>query len=194
MNIKLADYKETAVRHLQLKIIGEYFVNSQISLVEHKTRLKSIHDLLDEHFQSKGMDNDASLELYLKENTFGNNLAKQEIYRKMDKSVPGDLLKKYALKCVNNMDEYMFFRSNFIATYGMENFFSYLISNGKRHKKEILIIIEMLLENMYIDPAKGSFFYTAMKPTFNEQGQIQKGNATQSIRISKNFEVRLVIW
>lgn len=51
----------------------------------------------------------------------------------------------------------------------------------------------MMLENMYVDPAKGNFFYTALKPTFNEQGQIQRGNATQSIRISKNFEVKINI-
>ena len=141
MNIKLASHKETAARHYQFKIIGEFFVSSQISLVEHKSRLKSVHDLLDEHFVSKGMDRDCSLELYLKENTFVNQFAKQEIFKKMDKSVPGDLLKKFALSCVNNMDEYMFFRTNFINTFGMENFFSYLISNGKVIRAKNLIFI-----------------------------------------------------
>ena len=47
----------------------------------------------------------------------------------------------------------------------------------------------MILENMYIDPAKGHFFYLGMKPSFNDQGQITKSNAQTSIRVSKNFEV-----
>lgn len=87
-------------------------------------------DLLDEYLISQNVDTDLALELYLKENTFGNPIAKQEIYKKMDKIVPNDLLRKYALKSTKNLDEYFLFRNNFICSYGMENFFSYVISNG----------------------------------------------------------------
>ena len=131
MNIRFASNKETALRNMKLKGFGEYFMNWEVSLMEHKPKLKSMSDLLDEYVTSQDLGTDYALELYLKENTFGNPSAKQEIFRKMDKIIPNDLLKKFALKSVKNLDEYFLFRNNFIISYGMENFFSYLISNGK---------------------------------------------------------------
>ena len=47
----------------------------------------------------------------------------------------------------------------------------------------------MLLENMFVDAAKGTFYYLDMKPNFTEQGQIVRESAQSSIRISKNIEV-----
>jgi len=117
---------------MKLKGFGEFFVNWEVSLIEHKPKLKSMSDLLDEYVTSKDLGTDYALELYLKENTFGNPTAKQEIFRKMDKTIPNDLLKKFALRSVKNLDEYFLFRNNFTTSYGMENFFSYLISNGNK--------------------------------------------------------------
>ena len=42
---------------------------------------------------------------------------------------------------------------------------------------------------MYIDSAKGDFYYMDMKPTFTEQGQIVRESHFNSIRVSKNIEV-----
>lgn len=47
----------------------------------------------------------------------------------------------------------------------------------------------MLLENMFVDAAKGTFYYLDMKPNFTDQGQINRESAQSSIRISKNIEV-----
>ncbi len=137
MNVKLNDYRETSARNMRLKISGEYFANSQFSIIEHKARYKSINDLMDEYLISKETDYDYALDQYLKENIFGNAQAKQEIFKKMDSMIPNNLLKNYALKCVNNLDEYFWFRKNFITTYGMENLFSYLISNGKEERNSV---------------------------------------------------------
>jgi len=112
----------------------------------------------------------------LKERIFENTEAKKAIFRQMDKLVPKDLFRKFVLRSVRNLDEYYLFRNNFIASYGMENFFSYIISN------------EMLLENMFLDAAKGTFYYLDMKPNFTDQGQINRESAHSSIRISKNIE------
>ncbi len=131
MNINFASNKETAIRHLKHKGFGEYFVNWEVSLVEHKPKLKCMSDLLDEFLVAEDLGTDYALELYLRENTFGKEEAKQEIFRKMDKIIPNDLLRKFVLKSVKNFDEYFLFRNNFIKSYGMENFFSYLISNGE---------------------------------------------------------------
>jgi len=176
MNIRFASNKETASRHLKLKNLNEFFVNWEVSIAEYKPKLKSMSDLLDDHMISMGYDTDHALELYLKERIFENNEAKKLIFRKMDKLVPKDLFRKFVLKSVRNLDEYYLFRNNFIASYGMENFFSYIISN------------EMLLENMFVDAAKGTFYYLDMKPNFTEQGQINRESAQSSIRISKNIE------
>jgi hypothetical protein len=188
MNVKLNDYRETCARNMSFKISGEYFANSQVSIIEHKARFKSINDLMDEYLVSKDIDYDYALDQYLKENTFGNAQAKQEIFKKMDSTIPNNLIKNYALRSVNNLDEFFWFRRNFTTTFGMENLFSYLISNGI-FPICFLNSLELNLENMYIDPAKGHFFYLGMKPSFNDQGQITKSNAQTSIRISKNFEV-----
>ncbi len=44
---------------------------------------------------------------------------------------------------------------------------------------------------MYIDAAKGTFYYLDLKPSFNEQDRIVKESIQSSIRISKNIEVCL---
>ena len=130
MNIRFNSHRETSIRNLKLKNLNEYFINWEISLIEHKPKLKSMSDILDEFFVSKNIDPDIALELYLRENTFENTIAKQDIFKKLDKMVANDLIRKFALKSVKNLDEYFLFRNNFICTYGMENFFSYVISNG----------------------------------------------------------------
>ena len=43
---------------------------------------------------------------------------------------------------------------------------------------------------MYIDAAKGTFYYLDLKPSFSEQDKIVKESVQNSIRISKNIEVR----
>jgi transformation/transcription domain-associated protein len=176
MNIRFASNKETAVRNLKLKGLNEFFVNWEVSIAEYKPKLKSMSDLLDDHMVAQGYDTDHALELYLKERIFENIEAKKAIFRQMDKLVPKDLFRKFVLKCVRNLDEYYLFRNNFTASYGMENFFSYIISN------------EMLLENMFVDAAKGTFYYLDMKPNFTDLGQINRESAQSSIRISKNIE------
>lgn len=89
-------------------------------------------DLLDQHMIDIGSEPDYPLEEYLKDNTFSNSAAKRELQKKMDKMITANVLKNFVLKSVNNMDEYFYFRGNFINTFGMENFFSYIITNGKR--------------------------------------------------------------
>jgi len=42
---------------------------------------------------------------------------------------------------------------------------------------------------MFIDAAKGTFYYLDLKPSFSEQDKIVKESVQNSIRISKNIEV-----
>mmetsp|Transcript_36716 Transcript_36716/g.32928 ORF Transcript_36716/g.32928 Transcript_36716/m.32928 type:complete len:235 (-) Transcript_36716:142-846(-) len=125
---------------------------------------------------SIGKEADYALEEYLKDNTFSNTAAKRDLFKKMDKIVSANVLKNYALNHVNNMDDYFYFRGNFIRTFGMENFFSYVISN------------EIMVENMYIDTAQGNFYYSGMKPILFENNQRARTEEIFSLRISKNFE------
>jgi len=112
----------------------------------------------------------------LRDTFLGNSNSLSTIFKKMDEMVPKNLIKSYVGKCTQNNDEYYLLRKNFILSFGMESFYSYIVAN------------EMSIENMFFNKKTGNFLYYNMKPNFVDSMQSIKPNLYSALRLSKNVE------
>jgi len=143
--------------------------------------MENLSDILNDHLTEINKSHDYALEVDLAENYFGNpdwQLRRKETFNKMDELIPATLLQKRVEKLAINLEHYYDIRKKFTYSFGMESFFSYLISN------------DFGLENMFFDREKGTFKYFNMRPQFNsDNGLLYKKNNYNSLRLSKNLQV-----
>ena len=128
-NIHLNNDKEGFTKNLKFRYTNEFYLNSQLMLMEFRQDSKSLSDLLDEFMLTKGLDGDFSLECDLLD-FLSNTGSLSSHFNKMDEMVPKNLIKNFVVKNTQTYDEYFLLRKNFITSFGLENFFSYIIANG----------------------------------------------------------------